>query len=96
MLFSLLFVLLFWLLLFLLLFFYLVVLVFIIVVVVTFDIVVSDIVLVVVLIIVGPNLNLKFGQNRVGNSWDIADVEFPVGGGGWCKVIFMSNQLLLC
>ena len=30
---------------------------------------------------------LKFGQNRVSNSWDIADVEFSVvvvvlGGGG--------------
>ena len=33
----------------------------------------------------GPrNLTLKFGQNQRGNSWDIADVEFPVvvGGGG--------------
>ena len=33
----------------------------------------------------GPrNLRLKFGQNRVSNSWDIADVEFSVvvvGGG---------------
>ena len=26
------------------------------------------------------NLCLKFGQNRVSNSWDIADVEFSVGG----------------
>ena len=29
----------------------------------------------------GPrNLNLKFGQNRVSNSWDIVDIEFV---GGW-------------
>ena len=35
----------------------------------------------------GPrNLLLKFGPNRVSNSWDIADIEFAVvdgGGGGW-------------
>ena len=32
---------------------------------------------------VGPrNLPLKFGQNWVTNSWDIADIEFLVGGGG--------------
>ena len=41
------------------------------------------------------NLCLKFGQNRASNSWDIADIEFPVGGGGggwwwwwwwwWCQ-----------
>ena len=33
------------------------------------------------------NLCLKFDQNRVSNSSDIADVEFGVGGGGgggWC------------
>ena len=31
-----------------------------------------------------------FGQNRVSNSWDIADFEFVwVGGGGGCKVIFV-------
>ena len=35
----------------------------------------------------GPrNLHLKFGQNRVSNSWDIVDIEFAVvvvvGGGG--------------
>ena len=41
------------------------------------------------------NLYLKFHQNRVTNSWDIADDEFVwvvvvVGGGGdGCKVIFM-------
>ena len=38
---------------------------------------------------------LKFHQNRVSNSWDIANIEFlwwGVGGGGVvCKVIFMSN-----
>ena len=29
----------------------------------------------------GPrNLPLKFGQNRVSNSWDIADIEFLWGG----------------
>ena len=27
----------------------------------------------------GPrNQTLKFGQNRASNSWDIADIEFPV------------------
>ena len=25
---------------------------------------------------------LKFGQNQVSNSWDIADIEFTVVGGG--------------
>ena len=36
------------------------------------------------------SLPLKFHQNRVSNSWDIADFEFVwvVGGGGGCKVIF--------
>ena len=36
----------------------------------------------------GPrNLPFKFVQNRVGNSWDIADIEFVVvdGGGGGPK-----------
>ena len=28
------------------------------------------------------NLPLKFHQNRVSNSWDIADIEFLWGGGG--------------
>ena len=28
------------------------------------------------------NLPLKFGQNRASNSWDIANYEFMVGGGG--------------
>ena len=40
----------------------------------------------------GPrNLPLKFGQNQASNSWDIADIEFLMvgGGGGGCKVIFM-------
>ena len=38
------------------------------------------------------NLPLKFHQNRVRNSWDIADIEFIWGGGGVvCKVIFVSN-----
>ena len=27
-------------------------------------------------------LPLKFGQNRASNSWDIANYEFMVGGGG--------------
>ena len=39
-------------------------------------------------------LHLKFQQNRVSNSWDIASIEFlwwVVGGGVACKVIFMSN-----
>ena len=46
----------------------------------------------------GPgNLPLKFGQNRVNNSWYFTDIEFAVVG-GWvevvvldCKVIFISN-----
>ena len=45
---------------------------------------------------VPKNLPLKFHQNRVSNSWDIADIEFVwvvvvvvVGGGGGCKVIFL-------
>jgi len=48
----------------------------------------------------GPrNLPLKFGHNRVSNSWDITDIEF-LWGGGWggggvvCTVIFMSNLQL--
>ena len=42
----------------------------------------------------GPrNLPLKFGQNRVSNSWDIADIEF-LWGGVVCTVIFMSNLQL--
>ena len=39
-------------------------------------------------------LCLKFHQNRVSNSWDIADIEFLwwwLGGGVVCKVIFVSN-----
>ena len=28
------------------------------------------------------NLPLKFGPNRASNSWDIADIEFSVVGGG--------------
>ena len=41
----------------------------------------------------GPrNLRLKFGQNRVSNSWDIADVEFPVGGGGGVKPFLRKTQ----
>ena len=43
----------------------------------------------------GPgNLPLKFGQNKVSNSWDIAEIKFVwgVGGGGewwWFTVIFV-------
>ena len=33
----------------------------------------------------------KVGKNRVRNIWDIAKFEFAVGGGWWCKVIFVSN-----
>ena len=39
------------------------------------------------------NLRLKFSQNRVSNSWDIADIEF-VWGGVEFTVIFMSNLQL--
>ena len=39
--------------------------------------------LLAVIVVVDPrNPPWKFGKNLVGNSWDIADVEFPVGGGG--------------
>ena len=42
------------------------------------------------------NLPLKFHQNRVSNSWDIADIEFVwVGWGGWCRVILLSNPTLV-
>ena len=27
-------------------------------------------------------LPLNFGQNRLSKNWDIADIEFAVGGGG--------------
>ena len=42
------------------------------------------------------NLPLKFRQNRVSNSWDIADIEFVWGGWGGVEftVIFMSNLQL--
>ena len=38
------------------------------------------------------NLPLKFDQNQASNSWDIADIEFAVGGWWWWwvwKVIFV-------
>ena len=38
---------------------------------------------------ISRNLPLKFHQNQVSNSWDIADIEFC--GGVVCKVIFASN-----
>ena len=37
------------------------------------------------------NLHLKYHQNHVSNSWDIADIEFVWVGGVVCTVIFMSN-----
>ena len=41
----------------------------------------------------GPrNLTLKFGQNRVSNSWDIADVEFLWDGGVVCTVILRPTS----
>ena len=43
----------------------------------------------------GPrNLPLKFGQNRVNNSWDIADIEFVWGGWVVFTVVFVSNLQL--
>ena len=47
------------------------------------------------------NLPLKFHQNRVRYSWDIADLKVPCGGGGgwwwwWCKPIFVSNPQPSC
>ena len=32
-------------------------------------------------------LFLKFGQNCMSNSWDVANIEFPVGGGGGVRLI---------
>ena len=40
------------------------------------------------------NLPLKFGQNRVNNSLDIADIEFVRVGGGGCKVNSKSNPMV--
>ena len=45
------------------------------------------------------NLPLKFGQNRVTNSWDITDIEFMWGGVvGWCAKSFScrTQSLLHC
>ena len=43
----------------------------------------------------GPrNLPLKFGKNQVSNSWDIADIEFVVGGGGGCAKSFSCKTQL--
>ena len=39
------------------------------------------------------NLPLKFGQNRVSNSWDIDDIEFPVVVGGGVKSVSCQTQL---
>ena len=59
-----------------------------------FCFVVIVVVLVVVhVVVVDPiNLPLRFGLNRVRNSWDFNDIEFVVMvGGWWFKVIFVSN-----
>ena len=40
---------------------------------------------------VARNLPLKFRQNRVSNSCDIAEIEFVWVGGWWIKVIFGSH-----
>ena len=70
------------------------------VVVVIVIVVVVIVVVVVFMDIIDPrNLPLKFCQNRVSNSWDIDDVEFPVvvvGGGGGVKSFSCQTQLLLC
>ena len=65
--------------------------VFVVVVVIVFVVVVVHVV--VLIVVVDPrNLPLKFGLNQVKKSWDIYDIEFAVVvGGGWCKVIFVSN-----
>ena len=58
------------------------------VVIVVFDVVVGVSVVVHVVTVDPRNPPWKFGKNRVGKSWDIADVEFPVvGGGGWWVVV---------
>ena len=44
----------------------------------------------------GPrNLPLKFHQNRVSNSWDIADIEFVWGGVGGVESFYCQTQPLL-
>ena len=41
----------------------------------------------------GPrNLPLKFGQNRMSSSWDVADIVWW-GGGGYAKSFSCKNQL---
>ena len=63
-----------------------------------------DIVVIVhnVVVVVYPrNPHLKFGPNWAINSWDIADIEFVVGGGrrwevGWyAKLFSCQSQFLL-
>ena len=65
-------------------------------------VVIVIVVVVVQVIAVDPgSLTLKFGQNRISNSWDIDDLELlvvvVVGGWWWwwCKVIFMSNPTFI-
>ena len=38
------------------------------------------------------NLHFKFHQNRVSNSWDIANIEFVWGGGG--VLIYIADYLV--
>ena len=61
-----------------------------------------DLVVVVIIVVVdfdvlfcwSQKLTIKVGQNRVNDSWDIANIEFLVGG-GWTRVIFMSNATFM-
>ena len=41
------------------------------------------------------NLPLKFHQNRVSNSWDIADIEFLLWGGDATVVVVIVAVVLL-
>ena len=49
-----------------------------------------DLVIVVAVIIIVVVVDPKYGPNRVNNNCDIANIEFLVGG-GWTRVIFVSN-----
>ena len=41
------------------------------------------------------NPTFRVGQNWVSNSWEIADIEFVVVGGGMVKVVGMQSHFML-
>ena len=58
-------------------------------------VIIAVVVVVHVVVVVYPrNLHLKFGQNWVSNNWEIADIEFRVGGGGGVNSFSCQTQLL--